>query len=207
MEDYRDHLKDIAEIRNLMEDSTRFASLSGLSGVGAGVVALIGAAGTYQFLYKEGIYSFTQKRYMATTDQIPTLVGIALLILVCALAVAIFFTIRRTRREGKKIFTRATSRLALNMMIPMAAGAVFCVELAYWGKPGLVAPATLIFYGMALLNAGKYTLREIRYLGIMEIVLGLLAGIWVGYGIIFWAVGFGVLHIAYGTMMYLKYER
>ena len=93
------------------------------------------------------------------------------------------------------------------MMIPLGVGAVFCFQLARFGFVGMVAPATLVFYGLALLNAGKYTLREIRYLGLSEIALGLIAGFWVGYGLIFWVVGFGVLHIIYGVVMYLKYER
>ena len=72
---------------------------------------------------------------------------------------------------------------------------------------GLVAPTTLLFYGLALYNAGKYTLDEIRYLGVSEIILGLLGCIFIGYGLMFWALGFGVLHIVYGFMMWWKYER
>jgi hypothetical protein len=44
-------------------------------------------------------------------------------------------------------------------------------------------------------------------LGICEIGLGLIASIYMGYGLLFWAVGFGVLHIIYGIVMYMKYER
>ncbi|RMG71682.1 MAG: hypothetical protein D6722_06495 [Bacteroidetes bacterium] len=133
--------------------------------------------------------------------------GIALLILTAALVVAAFFTMRRVRKEGKKIWTRPAQRLAINLLIPLGVGAIFCVQLAWYGMGGLVAPATLVFYGLALLNAGKYTLREIRYLGLSEIGLGLLAGFWPGFGIFFWAVGFGLLHIAYGLVMYLRNER
>ena len=84
---------------------------------------------------------------------------------------------------------------------------LFCLVLLYHGIIGLVAPATLIFYGLALLNASKYTFNDIRYLGICEIVLGLLGSLFIGYGLIFWAIGFGVLHIIYGAVMYFKYER
>jgi hypothetical protein len=65
----------------------------------------------------------------------------------------------------------------------------------------------LIFYGLALLNASKYTLKEIRYLGMSEICLGLIASAWVQFGIVFWGIGFGMLHIIYGTFMYFKYEK
>jgi hypothetical protein len=58
-----------------------------------------------------------------------------------------------------------------------------------------------------LINASKYTFNDIRYLGFCEIILGLGAAVYVGYGLYFWALGFGILHIIYGAMMYYKYER
>lgn len=210
MEDYRQSLRDLAEIRGLMDEATRFISLSGLSGVSAGVVALGGAALTYTYLQGQGIYEaalLPMRRVPVTPNQLLVLVGLALLILLVAAGAAAFFTVRRARRQGQRVWTRPARRLALNLLIPLGAGAIFCVQLAWHGLGGLVAPATLVFYGLALLNAGKYTLREIRYLGLSEIGLGLLAGFWPGYGIFFWAVGFGILHIAYGTVMYLRHER
>lgn len=208
MHEYEKQLEDIKQIRSMMEDSTRFVSLSGLSGIGAGVVALIGAAYTYNYLSSQEIYRWGAHVYgNATRTQLFELIGIAMVILLAAVAVSSFFTIRRTKRVGKQIWSRPTQRLLLNLIIPLVAGAVFCVQLAWYGHPGHVAPATLLFYGMALMNAGKYTLREVRYLGISEIGLGLLAGMMPGYGIIFWAIGFGFLHILYGAIMFYKYER
>jgi len=207
MPDYQKQLEDIQQIRSMMEDSTRFVSLSGLSGIGAGVVALLGAAFTYNYLSSQEIYRWGQAVYMADKSQLFELIGIAVVILLAAVAVSSFFTIRRTKKEGREIWSRPTQRMLLNLVIPLVAGAIFCVELAWYGHPGHVAPATLIFYGLALMNAGKYTLREVRYLGISEIVVGLLAGMMPGYGIIFWAIGFGLLHIFYGAIMYYKYER
>ncbi len=92
-------------------------------------------------------------------------------------------------------------------MIPLSAGGVYCIALLFYGLPGLVPSATLVFYGLALLNASKYTLDEIRWLAISEIILGCIAAFWVGAGLMFWALGFGVIHIFYGAMMYLRYER
>ena len=208
MHEYEKQLEDIKQIRSMMEDSTRFVSLSGLSGIGAGIVALFGAFFTYNYLSSQGIYQWGASVYgNASREQLFELISIALIILLAAIAVSSIFTIRRTRKEGKQIWTRPTQRLLLNLIIPLVAGAIFCVQLAWYGHPGHVAPATLLFYGMALMNAGKYTLREVRYLGISEIGLGLLAGMMPGYGIIFWAIGFGLLHILYGAIMYYKYER
>ena len=212
MNEYKDRLKDISEIRSMMEESSRFLSLSGLSGVGAGIVALIGAFFTFHYLSGSGIYRklFGMTRgepFLTTSEQLVELVLIALIILVSAIGVASFFTMRNARKQGKKIWTRSSYRMMLNLFIPLIAGGIFCIQLAWYGFGGLVAPATLVFYGLALLNAGKYTYPEVRYLGIMEVILGLIAATFLGFGILFWSIGFGVLHIVYGTVMYLKYER
>ena len=92
-------------------------------------------------------------------------------------------------------------------MIPLTAGGIFIVILLMRGFYDIVAPASLLFYGLALINASKYTLSDVRYLGMCEVVLGLMAAFFAGYGLIFWAMGFGVLHVFYGVSMYIKYER
>ncbi|MET0760350.1 MAG: hypothetical protein ABWZ56_08010, partial [Flavobacterium sp.] len=90
---------------------------------------------------------------------------------------------------------------------PLATGGIFALLLLRNGNYGLIAPVTLIFYGMACINASKYTFRDIRYLGITVTVLGLIATEFSGYALEFWALGFGVCHILYGSMMYFKYDR
>jgi uncharacterized protein YjeT (DUF2065 family) len=131
----------------------------------------------------------------------------AFLVLFASIIVAISLSMRKARTKGVKIWDSAAKRLLINMFIPLCAGGVFCLILIYHGLIGFVAPATLIFYGLALINASKYTLNDIRYLGLTEVGIGLLAAIWIGYGLLFWAIGFGIIHILYGAAMYYKYER
>ena len=114
---------------------------------------------------------------------------------------------RKAKRKGLPVWDSTAKRLLLNLLIPLATGGLFCLVLLYHRQVGMIAPATLIFYGLALLNASKYTLNDIRYLGILEIIIGLIASVYIGYGLLFWAVGFGVLHIVYGIVMYSKYEK
>ena len=210
---HRKHLDTLQEIRSLMERSSRFISLSGLSGVAAGSFALIGALMAYLYLdispfdnevsyYVAGIG--TSKWGM---DYITFFLLDATLVLIAALSVGIFFTTRKARQKGQKIWDALTRRLLLNLSIPLFAGGIFCLALLYHGYNGLIAPSTLIFYGLALVNASKYTLNDVKYLGISEIILGLFSVFFIGYGLEFWAIGFGVLHILYGGLMYLKYER
>ncbi|MDX5347893.1 MAG: hypothetical protein LPJ89_10535 [Hymenobacteraceae bacterium] len=206
-----DYIKDLTHIRSMMERSSRFISLSGLAGVCAGVFALAGVAAAYWYLdleaypnYYEGA-TYSSTRY--NTDFIAFFVADAVLVLLASLAGAVFFTTRKAKRNGLKIWDKTAMRLVINMAIPLMAGGLFCLALFYQGALGLIVPATLIFYGLALLNGSKYTLNDIRYLGICEIALGVLASFFIGYGLVFWAIGFGVLHIIYGAVMYFKYER
>lgn len=209
MSEHQQSLKDLADIRQMMEESSRFLSLSGLSGVSAGVVALIGAYFGQLYLIEWELESTLNQimGYDARANHLWNLVGIAMIILVCAGASASIFTIRRSKKRGESIWTRPARRMALNLIIPLMAGGIFCIQMAWYGAGLLVAPAMLIFYGLAVMNAGKYTLREIRLLGLTEVVLGLIAAFFPGHGILFWAIGFGVFHILYGAIMYFKYER
>lgn len=206
MNNKTDYLKDITEIKAIMQRSSRFISLSGLSGVLAGTYALVGAYLAYSLLYQESdIFSYK----VATTDYPTTfqLFSIALGVLLLSIISGIWFTTRKARKANLPVWDQQAKRLLINLFIPLAAGGILCLILINKGYIGIIAPLTLIFYGLALVNASKFTLSEIRSLGLLEIILGLIASHYIGYGLLFWAVGFGVLHIIYGGWMYIKYEK
>lgn len=208
----QEHLKDLAQIRSLMERSSRFISLSGLSGVAAGIIALIGVAFAFAYLERplfEGPTLYLAKpgyeKWGLKFHEFFLLD--AGLVFLAALGAGIFFTTRKAVRKGQKIWDKLTLRLLINLLIPLVTGAVFCLALLKYDLFGLVAPTTLIFYGLGLINGSKYTLNDIRYLGVSEIILGLIGLFNVGFGLALWAFGFGVLHIIYGLFMWNKYER
>jgi len=212
MTSQQQHLENLSEIRNLMERSSRFISLSGLSGIFAGTIALIGA-GIAIWYFDLNIYYPRYYSYLFQPDGaidvnfLIFFVGDALIVMTLSIGFGIYFTTRKARKKGVSIWDATARRLIMNLFIPLAAGGLFCLVLFYHRQVQLIAPATLLFYGLALINASKYTLNDIRYLGITEIILGLISGIYVGYGLLFWTIGFGVMHIIYGTVMYFKYER
>jgi hypothetical protein len=198
MNKINDPLKDLSEIRSMMEKSAKFLSLSGLSGISAGIVAFIGA---FFILQK-----FKEVKESGITEGLPIYyITIACIVLMLALGLAIYFTTRNAKKKNLAVWTIATKYLLISLFIPLATGGLFSLVLWYRGIPELIFSATLIFYGLALLNASKYVMNEIRYLGLIEITLGLIAGI--SYGLILWAIGFGAMHIVYGIYMYLKYEK
>ncbi len=198
------YLDDLHEIRQMMRKSTLFLSLSGLSGVLAGVYALIGAAVAYKLLQHHYLY---YPYVIIESKTFKAIIAIALLVLIASVLTAYLFSMRKAKRNGEKLITPTAKRAFYNFALPLLTGGALCILLINNGHYGLLAPMTLIFYGLACVNVSKYTFGDVHYLGITEIILGLLAVQFSGYGLLFWVLGFGVCHILYGGVMHFKYER
>jgi hypothetical protein len=202
-------LADLQHIKKIMERSSRFISLSGLSGVAAGICALGGAWIAYGWIdsyyheYNDRGY-FTGESFAALKTR---MILLAAAVLSVSLVIAYFFTARRAKKNNLPMWNMTTRNLVWNMLIPLIAGGLFVLSMLQLNEWRFIAPAFLIFYGLALVNGSKYTLSDIRYLGYFEILLGLINMQFIGYGLQFWAMGFGVLHIVYGVIMWMKYER
>jgi hypothetical protein len=215
----QDHpLKTLNDIKQMMERSSRFISLSGLSGVSAGICALVGAwfandvvnshaasrgIKVEEYLdYKRDSGGYTVQEYIGSP-----LMRIAICTFVAAFIFAFIFTYIRSRKNNTPIWGVTSRRLLINVSVPLCVGGVYLLKLMEAGAYGLIAPGCLIFYGLALVNASKYTFVEIKYLGYCNLALGLVNLLYTGYGLYFWALGFGVLHIIYGATMWWRYER
>lgn len=207
-----DHLDTLREIRTLMERSSRFQALSGLAGVVVGMIALAGVAAAYIFmklpLTGDG-YQQLAVRADGSLDPafVRFLLADAVAVLLTSLTVGIAMAVRKARKQQQPVWDMTARRLAANLFIPLVAGGMYCLILLKHGHFGLLAPVTLLFYGLALVNASKYTIDELRYLGLLVVLTGLLAAYWPDYGLLFWGIGFGVLHIIYGLTIYFKYEQ
>lgn len=198
------YLKDLQQIREIMNRSSRFLSLSGWSGICAGSFAIIGAYLAYQQVYAGQDYLSYRSAHLGP-EVIFRLLAIALGVLLLSVFFGFYFSKQKAKREGQSMWNATSKRMLINFAIPLVTGGLLCLQLLSKGYVGVIAPLTLIFYGLALVNASKFTLDEVRSLGIFEIVLGLLAMQFIGYGLIFWSIGFGALHIVYGAMMQMKY--
>ncbi|MEN2400418.1 hypothetical protein GKZ90_0011555 [Flavobacterium sp. MC2016-06] len=200
------HQEDLAHIRSMMERSSRCISLSGLSGVFAGLSALIGGLYVYQLFKSNGIEYFTEEHILLSGNLVSELISTAFVILFFALVFGIFFTIRKSKKYNLPVWTSVTKKMLITLAIPLFIGGIFCMALIYHQNYGLIAPATLIFYGLALINVEKYTFSDVKYLGFCELILGCISLFFIGYGLIFWILGFGILHILYGLVMFKKYK-
>lgn len=193
-----------------MEESSRFISLSGLSGVFAGITAIAGAFVAFFLILDNGSIHLDDYFRSLTEQEIFSLrwqlIADAALVLVISVLFALYFSVRKAKRDKKNVWTPVSKRFLINLLVPLVTGAVFILVLLYQNNIQLIVPCFLIFYGLALVNACKFTFSEIFYLGILEIITGLVSAFVPGWGLIFWIFGFGLLHIIYGLVMYRKYE-
>ncbi len=216
---------ELVSIRSMMERSSKFISLSGLSGILAGVYALIGAGFAYYILYYHmhdeinpyilnnptkinsygSIWVNYSDRYYSQISI--TLIIIALVVLIASIGTGVFLSVRKAKHKGQPIWSSTSRTLLFHMATPLITGGILILILIIRGHYSIAAPTSLVFYGLALVSAGNFTYKDVRYLGLCEIAIGLIAACLPGYGLLFWAIGFGVLHIIYGSLMYLKYDR
>lgn len=210
MDKQQEHLNTLKEIRSMMERSSRFLSLSGLAGIIAGIIAIAGIAAVYIF-FNISVDGPEYYQYAAngTNNSVfyRFLAVDGILVLALSLISAGIITRRKARQLGHSSLDTPARRMLINLFIPLVTGGFYCFVLVYHGMIAFIAPATLIFYGLALINASKYTLNDIRYLGFIQIIIGLTASVLLQYGLLLWAFGFGILHIIYGITMYYKYEK
>ncbi|NNF33788.1 MAG: hypothetical protein HKN68_06750 [Saprospiraceae bacterium] len=199
------YLEDLKDIKEMMHKSSRFISLSGKAGIAAGMVALVGAIIAHQKVFSS-LDIKGHQQLILPGNELTNLFIISVCTLLVAILVTIFFTTKHSRQQKEKIWDHQTSRLLINLLIPLSTGGILCILLIFKGYVSMVITMTLIFYGLALINASKYTLPEIRSLGLIEILLGLIAFQFINIALICWALGFGFMHIVYGIFMHLKYQ-
>jgi hypothetical protein len=218
MGDKNQTLDTLKDIRNMMDRSSRFISLSGWSGVAAGCCALVGAWFAHGVI-ERGMENHTslRKNYVNTYENDPIdvleyigsskLISIAVLTLFAAIILAFAFTWMRSRKTGMPMWGPTSRRLTFAIGLPLMVGGIYMLKLMEAGAFGMIAPGCLLFYGIGLVSAARYTLGEIRWLGYGQIITGIVNLFFTGYGLYFWAFGFGLLHIIYGLIMWWKYER
>ncbi len=200
MKTTENYLSEIKEIRKMMEESSRFLSLSGLSGILVGIYALVGAYISFRLLDNGADAGMYESRVVSQ------LTVIAVIVLVLSLVTIIILTTGKTKKAGKKFWNAGSRLMIINLAVPLVTGGILILVFLSKEYYEIISPSCLVFYGLALVNAAKFTRQEIFYMGTIEISLGILAALFSSYSLIFWALGFGVLHIVYGTFMYFRYE-
>lgn len=202
-------IQSVNEIKELMERSSEFVSLSGLTGILVGIYSLAGAWIAVQIL---GLQKITHGDYsralnVTTPMRLKIIVSVAAGVLIASIITAFLTSYYKSRKSKQKLFNKLTYRIIWNFSIPLLAGGLFCIALLYHGHYGLTSSVMLLFYGMSLINVSKYTFSNVAWLGYSFVTLGLLDCFFEGHGLFFWTLGFGVFHIIYGVLFYFLYER
>jgi len=203
----KDIHSELASIRSLMERSSKFLSLSGLSGVLAGIYALIGAFIGHKILNEKYGGLVISDSYTDNSTIYHQLILIAGLILLLSVLSCLLLSVRQAKKKGENYWNPISRRLMSSMAIPLFSGGLFIITLFLRQEYDLIAAACLIFYGLSLISASQYTFSDVKWLGICQVILGLLAALIPESGLLFWVIGFGLLHIIYGTVMHFKYNR
>lgn len=190
-------LESVNEIKELMEKSSKFTSISGVTAIMAGVYALAGA-------YYVAYYLVASARLI---DDIKNMSIIASLVFTAAAVTAIVLSYYKSRKTGVRFFSRLTYRALWHFSLPMLAGGALCISMLLHEYYGILSSAMLLIYGLALVNTSKYTYDSMAWLGYAFIGLGIIDCFFDGHGLLFWTIGFGGFHILYGILFYLYYER
>lgn len=197
----RDYLEDLAEIRMMMQRSSKFLSLSGWAGIMAGIYALVGAYMAYM------LFNFRPSDILYAAPDTGKLILLGSIILIVSIGTAMLLSRQRAQKKGESAWNNTSRRMLIAMAIPLLTGGLILLVLLSYELAAFLIPVSLVFYGMALFNAGHFTFREVQMLGICQSALGILALIFIPYSVLIWAVGFGLMNMVYGIYIHLKYER
>ena len=197
----KDYLKDISEIKNMMNKSSRFNSLSGISGIATGIYAIIGSLIGYQYVTKNNIEISNLDRF-----HFSLLFADLVLIIFLSLITSLIITRRKVKVDGISSGSILTKKMLSNFLIILIPSTIYVLILIlnhdFVGAGSLM----LFFYGASLINASHNTLEEIKTLGLIEIVLGILIILIPAFAFWIWLIGAGIIHVIFGLYMYFKHE-
>jgi hypothetical protein len=208
MKQQTDYLADLQAIRSMMQRSSKFVSLSGWSGVMAGIYGLLAAYLAQQHLRFDP--SAMEAAALTGLNAYAALSGMMALaggLLVLSIGTAAWMAQQKARKQGEMVWTAASRRLLTDLAVPLLTGGLLLLGLAWMGYHSLLLPTSLLFYGITLYQAGPITYAALRILGLLNITLGFFALLLPQQAMLFWAAGFGLMHIVYGLFIHFRYEK
>ncbi|MBQ1408707.1 MAG: hypothetical protein IIY87_03000 [Bacteroidales bacterium] len=200
-----DALRDIKDIRSMMERSSRFLSISGWGVAAVGIIAIVAAWIAYKVFSDGTLFGYTHYLWAYKTKV--AVVGSLILVVFCGMIVFFSSVIMARRRGVKFVFDKTMRRTVLNFSIPLLAGGILCLALVLEGHYGLTSSIMLIFYGLALINCHHFSHPVLGTLGYLELLLGLVDCFTVTHALLLWAVGFGLLHLIFGIYLIVINKR
>ena len=177
--------ENLRVIRQVMERSTKYSTLSGLSGVLVGLTAIVGVAATRSV---RDIY-----------DHPLRLALIWLIVLAVAVGIDFVRNKRRAARVGKQVVSPLGAHILVAALPAFFAGAVLTAFFALHHLLFYVWGAWMLCYGLAICAVGLFSVRPVSYLGMAFALAGALTlFLQAPDPLAMMALTFGGFHIAYG---------
>jgi len=195
------HIEDLRAIHNLMERSSIFVNLSGIGAIIVGLCALAGSWFAHRILWQYSLAPYT------LTELKLSLLTLAAIVFFSALGIYVLFVWLRSRQLKAKFWNATARKISINFGVPFLSGSLVVFHLLTNDYISMVAPVSIIVYGIAVFCASHNSFVESRLLAVLEIALGVVALWFPGQGLWFWMVGFGLLHILYGIVFWFNHER
>lgn len=181
-------IDDLGFIRSTMERAAAYTAIPGWGGVRMGLVAF--------FATPLALRAPTREQWF-TTWMIAAAVGIS---------IGFYEMLRKAKVENVSLFTGAGSRFAKALAPGLIAGALLTLVLYITHQTALLPGLWLLLYGVAVISAGAYSIREVRSMGLSFMLVGavaLLGVVWSkdarAFGDVCMASGFGAMHVIYGV--------
>lgn len=197
------------DIRAMMAKSSRFQAISGVSIIMVGIYASVASFLVSPMLRGWNWLALPCDASGNITLNTPHLIHMtvlaALLLFVLSFATVTVMAWRKAKRLNLPLsLDKRMFQMLINFFIPLLAGGVLCLALIVQHHYGLTSSIMLIFYGLALVNMQHYTYPVFRFLGYAELILGFVDCFTVHYSLLFWFLGFGLLHILFGILYTLR---
>lgn len=200
------------DIREMMSKSSRFQSVSGWSIIIVGLYAAVASAMAAAVIgvgdWLPGFENLHRYANLNTPSRIRTAALIAIGLLALSLLTVFVFAIVKSKRHHLRFaLDKRMMQMLLDFFVPLAAGGLLSMALVMQGHYGLTSSIMLLFYGLALINCSHYTYPVLRYLGYAELLIGVVDCFTMSHALLFWFLGFSVMHILFGIVYVLMFER
>ncbi|MDX1579498.1 MAG: hypothetical protein R3266_13515 [Gemmatimonadota bacterium] len=173
-------------IRRTMESASSFTAVSGWGLIAVGLVGLAAA-------------------WVAWSTGEPAELMVWLPTVVIAIAVAMVANAWKARRLEVPLWSGSFRKLAWVMMPVIAAGGMLTWALAENGQMALVPGTWLALYGAGITAGGTLSVRAIRTMGLVLLVLGGVAFARPAWNAALLATGFGLVHLVFGARLVWKH--
>ena len=179
-----DPMEQLRFIRQTMESAGSFTAVPGWGQIYIGLTALAAA-------------------WIAAKQTEPSAwIQIWLAEAVIALAIDVWTILEKAKRANQSLDSGPARKVALSLAPPMFAGGVLTWVLFQSGMTTAIPAMWLMLYGTGVMAAGAFSVSVVPVMGLCIFALGALAVItppsWHNFEM---AIGFGALHIIFGSII------